>query len=63
MKYKVIELIEEDHGCEGIPEGQERMVTLVLENADGVRRQLRMEDRRAYELGIDEGSFIEYKEV
>lgn len=63
MKYKVVEIIEDDHGCEGIPEGEERMVTLVLENSQGERRQLRMPDRRAYELGIDEGSVIEHQEV
>jgi len=63
MKYKVLEITEDDHGCEGLPDGEERMITLLLENSDGERRQLRMADRRAYELNINEGSVIEYGEV
>lgn len=62
MRYTVLEIIEDDFGCEGLPDGEERMVTLVLRAPDGAVVQRRMADRLAYELDIREGSTADLEE-
>lgn len=37
MKYKVIDISEEDYGCEGIPEDSELMCSVLIENSDGTQ--------------------------
>ena len=34
MMYKVIDIIESDFGCEGIPEGQEPTCEVILEDTE-----------------------------
>ncbi|WP_294488464.1 hypothetical protein [uncultured Ruminococcus sp.] len=52
MKYKITDLIEPDNGCEGFAEGEEPMVTLILENG----REVRVPDMTAYKNGWDIGA-------
>ena len=49
MKYKVIDISEEDYGCEGIPEDSELMCT---------QKRLKIADRYLRENDIDIGSVI-----
>ena len=59
MKYKIIDLIEPDNGCEGFAEGEAPMVTLVLD--DG--RRIKVPDRTAYKLGWDVGAEISDEDI
>ncbi len=54
--YTVKRVVEDDFGCEGLPDGEELQVTLLLLNAEGAPRRLRMADAQAQALGICEGT-------
>ena len=58
MKYKVIDISEEDYGCEGIPEDSELMCRVLIENSDGTQKWLKIADRYLRENDIDIGSVI-----
>ncbi|MEE0471396.1 hypothetical protein [Ruminococcus sp.] len=58
MKYKVIDISEEDYGCEGIPEGSELMCSVLIESSDGTQKWLKIADRYLRENDIDIGSVI-----
>lgn len=58
MEYKVIDISEEDYGCEGIPEDSELMCSVLLEGSDGARKWVKMADRYLRENGIDIDSII-----
>ena len=45
MKYKVIDISEEDYGCEGIPENSELMCSVLIESSDGTQKWLKIADR------------------
>lgn len=59
--YKVIDIIEPDFGCEGLPDGQEYCVDIILNNtetADNIT--VNVADAELYKKEIDIGSFVEY---
>ena len=58
MEYKVINISEEDYGCEGIPEDSELKCSVLLEGSDGTQKWLKMADRYLRENDIDIGSVI-----
>ena len=53
MKYKVIDISEEDYGCEGIPEDSELMCSVLIENSDGTQKWLKIADRYLRENGYE----------
>ena len=63
MKYKVTDLIESDHGCEGLAPGEEPMVTLILSDDNGNISQVRVEDKIALEKKWDVGAEIDSEEL
>lgn len=58
MEYKVIDISEEDYGCEGIPEDSELMCSVLIESSDGTQKWLKIADRYLRENDIDIGSVI-----
>lgn len=56
MKYTIAKIIEPDFGCEGLPEGEERMDTVRLIAADGTEHTAAVSDELLYRLGLDIGS-------
>ena len=44
MKYEIIEIFEEDYGCEGIPEGEELMCTVLIRAENGFEKHIRLAD-------------------
>lgn len=57
--YKVIDITEEDYGCEGIPEGSELMCSVLVKSQSGEEKWLKYPDRYLRENNIDIGSEIE----
>lgn len=55
MIYTIESIIEPDFGCEGLPEGEERMDTVILRGDDG-RISVKVADALLYELCLDVGS-------
>ncbi len=58
--YKVIEIIEPDFGCEGLPDGEEPMCEVILEADSGKRITVTVPDKELYEKSITEGCYINY---
>ena len=54
----VVEIIEDDFGCEGVPEDAEAMVTVVLTDAKGEEQRIRMSDKLCYERNIESGDSV-----
>lgn len=55
MVYTIESIIEPDFGCEGLPEGEERMDTVVL-RGEGGALTVRVADALLYRLRLDVGS-------
>lgn len=62
MRYKILEIYEDDFGCEERPEGQETMVQVKLQSEEGDIQCMLVPDRRLYELGVDEGDEVQVKD-
>lgn len=50
--YSVVDIIEDDFGCEGIPEEAEAFVTVIIADESGQNQSIRMPDEIAYERDI-----------
>ena len=59
MRYKVIDIYDEDYGCEGVPEDSEPMCIVVLCDDSGNEKQIKLSDNYLRENSIDIGSYIE----
>lgn len=60
--FKIIRIDEQDHGCEGIPEGQEPKCEVTIEAADGKQFIMQIEDALLYERGLNEGDSFRISE-
>ena len=58
--YKVIEIIEPDFGCEGVPDGQKPMCNVIIQSQNGEKISLSVPDRELYQKNIIEGSTVNY---
>lgn len=56
MNYVITKIIEPDFGCEGLPEGTERMDRVYLRGEDGSEHIAVVADELLYRLGLDVGS-------
>lgn len=54
LPRRIERIYEDDFGCEGRPEGQEPMITIVLSDGSNVR----MKDALAYERDLNEGDHV-----
>lgn len=60
-KYKVINITEQDFGCEELPEGQKYCVDVLLENIeDSTRMTISVPDDELYKKNIDVNSYVTY---
>lgn len=50
MRGQILEIYEEDHGCEGLMPGEELMDMVLVRDADGNERWLRIPDRIGKDL-------------
>lgn len=58
MLYKVVDIIEPDFGCEGLPDGAVLCDEVVLVSQNGERLTVKAEDEMLYREGIDVGSTV-----
>ena len=61
--YTITEIVEDDFGCEGRPEGAEPMVTVSLDSDHGVWGKVRIADAYLYEHHLDVGSVVHTTEM
>lgn len=59
--YKVINIFEQDFGCEGLPEGKEYSVDVILENCETKETfTVSAPDAQLYEKDINIGDLVTY---
>lgn len=52
------DIIEDEFGCEGRPEGEEPQVTIIVTDKNGTKQQIRMPDKLAYERKLEVGQNV-----
>lgn len=57
-KFEVIRIDEMDYGCEGIPEGEEPMVSVLLKAEGGKTQMIRYPDALLYQKNINVGDWV-----
>ena len=62
MVYKVVDIVEPDFGCEGLPDGEVIKDDVVLLSQDGKRITVKAEDEMLYREGIDVGSTVKVRD-
>ncbi len=63
MKYQILEITEEDYGCEGIPENGELMCSIFVLSEDGEKKWFKVPDRILRERCIDVGCIVKYEDL
>ena len=58
QEYIILQIQEDDYGCEERPAGAKKTVIVRLKDAKGNERLTRQEDDWLYEQGIDEGDLV-----
>lgn len=56
--YTIIRIDEPDFGCEGRPEEQPAMDTIILRGEAGQEFTVQMEETRVWEFDLDEGKDV-----
>jgi hypothetical protein len=59
LKYTIIEIIEWDYGCEGIPDGEEPMCSVVVRDENNSEKTIKLSDRYLTENHLNVGDTIE----
>ncbi len=59
MKYTILEIIEWDYGCEGIPDGEEPMCSVVVKSENGNEKTIKLSDSYLNENHLNTGDTIE----
>lgn len=44
MKYKILKIYDDDYGCEGVPEGQEPMCSVLIQDSQGNEQWVKLSD-------------------
>ena len=63
MKYEIIDIYEEDYGCEGIPEDGELMCIVALKGENGIEKHVRLSDNFITDNSLKKGGFVLLEEV
>ena len=63
MKYEIINIYEEDYGCEGVPDNEELMCIVALRSENGDERHIRLSDSFITENSLKIGSYMLLEEV
>ena len=58
QEYIILQIQEDDYGCEERPVGAKRTVFVRLKDAEENERMIRQEDDWLYEQEIDEGDLV-----
>ncbi len=57
--FRVVDIREDDYGCEEIPEGQPVMVQVILEDPDRLKQMMRYADAELVQKKIVEGDLVQ----
>ena len=62
QEYIILQIQEDDYGCEERPDGAKKTVLVCLKDAKENERIIRQEDDWLYEQEIDEGDLVVFTE-
>ena len=62
MRYTILDIYDEDYGCEGIPDGEELMCSVRVRDENGTEKLLRIADNYLTENDLNRGSVFELDE-
>ncbi len=62
VTYTIIDIAEPDFGCEGVPDGQEPLCTVLLQGEHGEKRSVQIADALLYARNLDVGSTLQLDE-
>ncbi len=55
----VLQILDEDYGCEGVPDGEEPMCRILIQNKENSQKWIKLPDNYLTEHAIHEGDAIE----
>ncbi|MBR0485974.1 MAG: hypothetical protein IJJ69_14560 [Oscillospiraceae bacterium] len=58
MNYLILKILEEDYGCEGVPEGEELLCRVLLQDESGQQVWKKIPDSLLTEQNLNEGDRI-----
>lgn len=59
MRYTILDIIEWDYGCEGVPDGEEPMCSVLVRGEDGCEKTLKLSDSYLSEKSLNIGDTFE----
>ena len=59
MQYKILKIYDDDYGCEGVPEGQEPMCSVLIQDSKGNEQWVKLSDTYLTENNLSEGDTAE----
>ena len=59
MKYKILKIYDDNYGCEGVPEGQEPMCSVLIQDSQGNERWIKLSDEYLTDNNLNEGDTVE----
>ena len=59
MKYKILKIYDDDYGCEGVPEGQKPMCSVLIQDSQGNERWIKLSDEYLTDNNLNEGDTVE----
>ena len=59
MKYTILEIIEWDYGCEGVPDGEEPMCSVLVRDENNSEKLIKLADSYLNENHFNAGDTIE----
>lgn len=62
MRFTILDIFEEDYGCEGIPDGEEPMCSVRVRDDNGSEKLLRIADSYLTANRLERGSVFDWDE-
>ena len=62
MKCTIMRIVEEDYGCEGVPENEEPMCSVLVRDSEGNDKWVKMSDKYLTDNNLNVGSEIEVQQ-
>ena len=59
MQYKILKIYDDDYGCEGVPEDQEPMCSVLIQDSKGNEQWVKLSDTYLTENNLSEGDIAE----
>ncbi|MCR4795980.1 MULTISPECIES: hypothetical protein [Ruminococcus] len=59
MRYTILDIIEWDYGCEGVPDGEEPMCSVVVRDESNNEKVIKLSDSYLTENHLKTGDTIE----